>query len=198
MGQIGCFSFYPSKNLGGAGDGGMLVTNDERLGQRLRRLRAHGGSTEYHHEEVGINSRLDALQAAVLRVKLAHLDEWSAARQSKAHFYNELLRKRPVSFELVPPFIRSEARHIFHQYVIRVPRYRDDLMKHLMEAGVGSKVYYPVPLHLQQCFSDLGYRRGDFPEAERAADETLALPCFPELSEDQQRYVVDVLAKFRP
>ncbi len=197
MGQMGCFSFYPTKNLGGAGDGGMIVTNEHALAERLRRLRVHGGATEYHHDEVGINSRLDALQAAILRVKLKYLDEWSAARRKKADFYTELFREADLSIEVVPPFIRPEAQHIFHQYVIRAPGHRDEVMKHLSEQGVGSKIYYPVPLHLQKCFADLGYRNGEFPKAERAALETLALPCFPEITEEQQRFVVDVLEEFR-
>jgi dTDP-4-amino-4,6-dideoxygalactose transaminase len=196
MGQLGCFSFYPTKNLGGAGDGGMLVTDDAHLAQRLRKLRVHGGATEYLHDEVGINSRLDALQAAILRVKLKHLDGWSEARGKKAAVYNDLLQQAALSFEVITPVIRSEARHIFHQYVIRIPHRRDAVMQHLAQHDIGSKVYYPVPLHLQRCFAYLGYRNGDFPEAERAAQETLALPCFPEITEEQQRYVVEVLAKF--
>lgn len=197
MGQIACFSFYPTKNLGGAGDGGMLVTNDAGLAERLRRLRVHGGATEYHHDEVGINSRLDSIQAAILRVKLKYLDEWSAARRKKAEFYTELLAEADLPIEIVPPFVAPTSRHIFHQYVVRIPEHRDAIMKHLAQHGVGSKIYYPVPLHLQQCFAFLGYRMGAFPEAERAALETLALPCFPELTTDQQRHVVEVLSKFR-
>jgi len=196
MGQIGCFSFYPTKNLGGAGDGGMLVTDEPALAQRLRRLRVHGGKTEYHHDEVGINSRLDALQAAILRVKFKHLDEWSEARREKAAFYTELLEETGLNVEFTPPFVRSSVRHIFHQYVIRAPQQSDEVIKHLSLHGVGSKVYYPVPLHLQECFAYLGYRNGQFPEAESAAKQTLALPCFPEITEEQQRYVVDVLARF--
>jgi dTDP-4-amino-4,6-dideoxygalactose transaminase len=157
----------------------------------------HGGATEYQHDEVGINSRLDALQAAVLRVKLKHLKEWSAARRKKAAFYTALLNEAGLAEEFVPPFVRPEAQHIFHQYVIRVRRGRDELIKHLSQYGVGSKVYYPVPLHLQECFVYLGYRRGDFAETEQAALETLALPCFPEITEEQQRFVVDVLGEFR-
>ena len=198
MGHIGCFSFYPTKNLGGAGDGGMLVTNDPALAQRLRRLRVHGGKTEYHHDEVGINSRLDALQAAILRVKFKHLDEWSEARREKAALYTRLLKETDLNVEFTPPFVRSSVRHIFHQYVIRVPQQSDEVINHLSLHGVGSKVYYPVPLHLQECFAYLGYRNGQFPEAETAAKQTLALPCFPEITEEQQRYVVDVLAKFVP
>jgi len=196
MAHIGCFSFYPTKNLGGAGDGGMLVTNDPALAQRLRRLRVHGGRTEYHHDEVGINSRLDALQAAILRVKFKHLDKWSEARREKATLYTRLFEETGLNVEFTPPFVRSSVRHIFHQYVIRVPQQSDEVINHLSRHGVGSKVYYPVPLHLQKCFTYLGYSDGQFPEAESAAKQTLALPCFPEITEEQQRYVVDVLAKF--
>lgn len=196
MGVIGCFSFYPTKNLGGAGDGGMVTTNDEQLAQRLRRLRAHGGVTEYEHQEVGINSRLDELQAAVLNVKLPHLDAWSDERARIAQFYSESLTD--LDFELTTPFVRADCRHIFHQYVVRVPRHRDALMKHLRERGVGTKVYYPIPLHRQECFSYLGYEAGAFPEAERAAAETLALPAYPELSETQRAYVVDSIKSFKP
>ena len=196
MGAIGCFSFYPTKNLGGAGDGGIVTANDEQLTQRMRRLRAHGGVTEYEHEEVGVNSRLDELQAAVLNVKLPHLDRWSDERARIARFYSESLRD--LDFELTTPFVRPDCRHIFHQYVIRVPRHRDALMNHLRERGVGTKVYYPIPLDRQQCFSYLGYNEGAFPEAERAAAETLALPAYPELSEAQQAYVVDSIKSFKP
>jgi dTDP-4-amino-4,6-dideoxygalactose transaminase len=198
MGAIGCFSFYPTKNLGGAGDGGIITTNDEQLEQRLKRLRAHGGITEYMHNEVGINSRLDELQAAVLNVKLPHLDKWSDERAERAALYTQLLKEADLSFEVTTPFVRPDCRHIFHQYVIRVPRYRDAMMEHLKERGVGTKVYYPVPLHLQECFSYLGYKEGAFPEAERAAAETFALPAYPELSEAQQAYVVDSIRSFKP
>ncbi|HEX5833556.1 MAG TPA: DegT/DnrJ/EryC1/StrS family aminotransferase [Pyrinomonadaceae bacterium] len=198
MGAIGCFSFYPTKNLGGAGDGGIITTNDEQLEQRLKRLRTHGGITEYMHNEVGINSRLDELQAAVLNVKLPHLDTWSNQRAQRAAVYTELLEQANLSFEVTTPFVRPDCRHIFHQYVIRVPRYRDRLMEHLKERGVGTKVYYPIPLHLQECFSYLGYKQGAFAEAERAAAETFALPAYPELSEEQQAYVVDAIKSFQP
>lgn len=196
MGQLGCLSFYPTKNLGAAGDGGMVVTNHETVSTRVRKLRVHGGATEYQHEEVGINSRLDAIQAAVLRVKLKHLDAWSEARRSKAAFYDQLLEEAESPGKFVTPFVRPEARHIFHQYVIRAPGYRDELIQHLAQHGIGNKVYYPVPLHLQQCFAYLNYKQGEFPEAERASLETVALPCFPELTEQQQRYVGAVLSDF--
>ena len=198
MSAIGCFSFYPTKNLGGAGDGGMLTTNDDGLAQRLRRLRTHGGANEYEHSEVGINSRLDELQAAVLNVKLPHLDKWSDERARKAATYSEMLNNARLSFEVITPVIRDGARHIFHQYVIRVPQHRDALMEHLKSHGVGTKVYYPIPLHRQECFAYLGYKEGDFPESERAARETLALPVYPELTEAQQSHVVDAIKSFEP
>ena len=197
MGRIGCFSFYPTKNLGGAGDGGLLTTDDDALAQRLMTLRVHGGASEYHHQEVGINSRLDTLQAAVLRVKLKYLNGWSAERQKKAQRYNQLFREAKLEFELIPPFVRAETRHIFHQYVVRVPEHRDAIIKHLSHKGVGTKIYYPIPLHKQECFDYLGYKEGAFPEAERAALETVALPCFPELTDEQQRYVVDTISSFQ-
>ena len=198
MGLIGCFSFYPTKNLGGVGDGGIITTSNDKIAQRLRRLRTHGGANEYEHEEVGINSRLDELQAAVLRVKFPSLDNWSEERSKKAAFYTQLLSDADLSFPLMTPQVRSDGRHIFHQYVIRVPGNRDALMEHLKTHGVGTKVYYPIPLHEQQCFADLGYKRGDFPEAEAAARETFALPAYPELTEEQQVYVVESIRSFRP
>jgi dTDP-4-amino-4,6-dideoxygalactose transaminase len=198
MGQIGCFSFYPSKNLGGAGDGGMLTTNDVGIANRLRTLRVHGGETEYYHREVGINSRLDSLQAAVLRVKLRHLDQWSEARRQKADRYTELLQNTSLAIEIIPPLVREDCTHIFHQYVIRVPNHRDALMKHLAKKEVATRIYYPVPLHLQECFSFLGYKEGAFPKSEAAARETMALPCFPELTEEQQQYVVRAIGEFKP
>jgi dTDP-4-amino-4,6-dideoxygalactose transaminase len=198
LGRIGCFSFYPTKNLGAAGDAGLLTTDDDALAERLRRLRVHGGATEYLHTEIGINSRLDALQAAVLRVKLPHLDGWSQARRERAETYSLLLANAHLPFDLHAPFIREHVRHIFHQYVVRVPEHRDAVVEHLKANGVGVKIYYPVPLHMQECFRYLGYEPGALPEAERAARETLALPIYPELRLEQQQYVVDVLGRFRP
>lgn len=198
MGVIGCFSFYPTKNLGGAGDGGILTTSDDELAARLRRLRTHGGSNEYQHEEIGINSRLDELQAAVLNVKLPRLDKWSNERARKADVYTRLLKDADLRFPLVTPEIRADGRHIFHQYVIRVPANREGLMAHLEAHGIGSKIYYPIPLHLQKCFEYLGYRKGDLPDAEAAANETFALPCYPELSEQQQVFVVETIERFAP
>lgn len=196
MGAIGCFSFYPTKNLGGAGDGGILTTSDDEVAARLRRLRTHGGSNEYEHEEIGINSRLDELQAAVLNVKFPSLDKWSDERARKAEVYTKLLNDADLRFPLVTPRVRSGARHIFHQYVLRVPGNRDALMEHLKNHGVGSKIYYPISLHLQKCFEYLGYKKGDLPASEAAADETFALPCYPELTEEQQVYVVDRISRF--
>jgi dTDP-4-amino-4,6-dideoxygalactose transaminase len=196
-GDAGCFSFYPTKNLGAAGEAGLVTTNDVNLAERLRRLRVHGGATEYHHDEVGFNSRLDTLQAAVLRVKLAHLDSWSDARRERADTYTRLLTEAGLDEFVTPPHVRPGARHIFHQYVVRVPgERRDALIEHLKANGVGTKIYYPVPLHLQPCFAGLGYREGDFPESERAARETLALPMFPELNGEQQQYVVETVRRF--
>jgi dTDP-4-amino-4,6-dideoxygalactose transaminase len=197
MGAVGCFSFYPTKNLGGAGDGGILTTNDHTLAQRLRRLRTHGGANEYEHSEVGINSRLDELQAAVLNVKFPHLDNWSNERARRAMVYDEQLSDS-TDYKLIPPSCREEARHIYHQYVIRVPAHRDALMEHLKHHGVGTKVYYPIPLHRQECFAYLGYKDGEFPESERAACETLALPIYPELTETQQAYVIETIKSFKP
>jgi dTDP-4-amino-4,6-dideoxygalactose transaminase len=198
LGLAGCFSFYPSKNLGAAGDAGIITTNDDDFATRVRRLRVHGGLTEYQHVEVGINSRLDALQAAVLRAKLPHLDEWSDARAQKAEIYSHLLEGAKLSFKVDPPFVKPENRHIFHQYVVRVPHHRDALMEHLKARGVASKIYYPIPLHLQECFAYLGYQQGEFPEAEKAARETFALPLFPELTAEQQEYVVNSIQDFNP
>jgi dTDP-4-amino-4,6-dideoxygalactose transaminase len=196
MGLVGCLSFYPTKNLGGAGDGGMLITNDDSLAERLRALRVHGGLTEYYHAEVGIASRLAAFQAAVLRVKLPHLDAWAEARRERAERYNELFAAAGLPYRVITPFVRSDANHVYHLYVVRVPSHRDALMAHLAECGVGAKVYYPVPLHLQECFRYLGYREGDFPESEAAAKETFALPVYPELSDNQQDYVLESFRNF--
>jgi dTDP-4-amino-4,6-dideoxygalactose transaminase len=197
MGLAGCFSFYPTKNLGGAGDGGIITTNDDAFAQRVRRLRVHGGLTEYEHIEVGINSRLDEIQAAVLNVKMKYLDGWSNRRAELAANYTRLIEEAQIGFEVVTPFVREEGRHIFHQYVIRVPQHRDAMMLHLKECGVGTKVYYPIPLHRQPCFEYLGYKEGAYPETERAAKETFALPMFPELKEAQQEYVVESIKNFK-
>lgn len=196
IGAIGCFSFYPSKNLGGAGDGGMMTTNDDALAERLRILRIHGSATKYYHSFIGINSRLDSLQAAILRVKLPHLDDWSTARASNAERYDRLFEDAGLAEEIGLPAVRDGVRHIFNQYVIRVGNRRDALVEHFKRNDIGTDIYYPVPLHLQECFSYLGYREGDFPVAEQAALETMALPIYPELTAEQQSYVVDTIREF--
>lgn len=197
MGIIGCFSFYPSKNLGGAGDGGMLTTNDAELAERLRILRVHGGERRYFHRVVGINSRLDAMQAAVLRVKLLRLDQWSAARAANAENYNQLFANANLTELIELPFVRAGARHIYNQYIVRVKDgRRDALREHLQSRQIGTDVYYPLPLHLQECFRYLGYSEGDFPVAEEAARATLALPIYPELTTVQQQYVVEAIRSF--
>ncbi len=187
MGAMGCFSFFPSKNLGGFGDGGLVTTNDARLAETLRSLRMHGATETYYHRQVGGNFRLDALQAAVLRVKLKHLDRWHAARRDHAGFYNRAFRGSGVR---TPAVVHPDLPqgHIYNQYVVRVPR-RDEVRRRLQEAGIGSAVYYPLPLHLQECFKSLGYRAGDFPASEQAAGEVLALPVYPELRPEQLEYV---------
>jgi dTDP-4-amino-4,6-dideoxygalactose transaminase len=197
MGAVGCFSFYPSKNLGGAGDGGMLVTNDLEHARRLHQLRVHGEEKKYFHKVIGINSRLDALQAAVLRAKLPHLEAWSNARQRNAQLYEIMFGDAGLNEQVGLPFVATGARHIFHQFVIRVrDGRRDALREHLRKHDIGTEVYYPVPLHLQECFAYLGYREGSYPAAEAAARETLALPIYPELTAEQQDYVVGTIREF--
>lgn len=196
IGKIGCFSFYPSKNLGGMGDGGFLTTNDDSLAEKLQALRVHGSPERYRHKWVGLNSRLDGFQAAVLRVKLPHLDGWSAARKANADRYRELFNEFGLTDKVILPFERDDVRHIYNQFVIRVPERRDNLREYLAESGIGTDIYYPIPLHLQECFRYLGYRRGDLPEAELAAKEVLALPVYPELRAEQQRFVVKTFAEF--
>ena len=191
MGDYGCFSFFPSKNLGGAGDGGMIVSNNAEHADRARLLCNHGARPKYYHALIGTNSRLDSLQAAILRVKLRHLDRWSEKRAQNAKLYDSLLEGSRVG----RPFRDPRSRHIYNQYIIRSEK-RDDLKKHLDERAIGTEVYYPVPLHLQQCFSSLGYREGDMPQSEAAARETLALPIYPELTEDQIRYVAASVREF--
>jgi dTDP-4-amino-4,6-dideoxygalactose transaminase len=206
-GDVACFSFFPSKNLGGFGDGGIITTNDGELAGRLSKLRVHGMEPKYYHEFVGINSRLDALQAAVLRVKLRHLESWHAGRAANADFYDEAFAAAATT--ATPPGEPSElplrtparpeapARHIFNQYVVRVPAgVRDGLRAHLAERNIGTEIYYPVPLHLQECFGYLGQGEGSLPETEAAARETIALPVYPELIEAQKRHVVDSIVGY--
>jgi len=197
IGTLGCFSFFPSKNLGGFGDGGMVVTQDDALAERLRLLRVHGGQQMYHHRWVGWNSRLDALQAAVLRVKLPHLDTWSSGRAANATRYDTWFAESGVveSGQVRLPARADNCKHIFNQYTLRVER-RDELREHLKAEGIGHSVYYPVPLHLQECFSELGYKEGDLPEAERACREVISLPVYPELTREQQQRVVSAVAGF--
>ncbi|HEY3216073.1 MAG TPA: DegT/DnrJ/EryC1/StrS family aminotransferase [Candidatus Eisenbacteria bacterium] len=191
VGHFGCFSFFPSKNLGGAGDGGMITSQDESHADRVRLLREHGSKPKYHHALIGTNSRLDAIQAAILRVKLNHLDRWSEGRARNAQLYHQLFE----GARLTRPYHDPRTRHIYNQYVIRV-RDRDGLRRHLSERSIGTEIYYPVPLHLQECFATLGYRAGDLPQAEAAAQEVLALPIYPELTEEQIRYVATAVRDF--
>jgi len=200
IGHYGCFSFFPSKNLGAVGDGGMIVTNDAQRAEKLKCLRAHGSKPKYHHKIVGGNFRLDALQAAVVSAKLPHLDEWTVGRQRNAKKYDELFSEAGLATNKngspsvgLPSVVRE--RHIFNQYVIRVSR-RDQLQSALQQRGIGTEVYYPVPMHLQECFAYLGHCTGAFPESESAAQQTLALPIYPELSEAQLRHVVDSIRDF--
>ncbi|MEN6625162.1 MAG: DegT/DnrJ/EryC1/StrS family aminotransferase [Candidatus Sumerlaeia bacterium] len=202
VGTVGCFSFFPSKNLGGHGDGGLMTTADPLMATKLRSLRLHGSTERYFHKVVGINSRLDALQAAVLRVKLPHLEKWNAGRAATAKRYSEMFGEAgvlqtegvaPETGRVLVPVVVTD-HHVFHQYVIRVQQ-RDKVMAHLKEKQIGHAIYYPLSLHMQECFADLGYREGDLPESERASRETLALPIYPELTEDQQRRVVAAIAE---
>ncbi len=192
-GAMGCFSFFPSKNLGAFGDAGMVVTSDEKLADSLRSLRVHGGKSKYYHPVIGGNFRLDALQAAVLRVKLPYLEAWTAKRRENAARYRNLITRADLLDWITLP--QDSAGHIYNQFNIRVP-HRDQLRDFLNERGVGTEIYYPVPLHLQECFQQLNYRPGDFPHAEAAAQESLALPIYPELTEEQQRYVVDLIQEY--
>jgi dTDP-4-amino-4,6-dideoxygalactose transaminase len=200
MSVAGSFSFYPSKNLGAAGDAGMIVCDDEKLAQRLRSFRQHGMEARYFHHLIGGNFRLDAIQAAILKVKLPHLNEWSAARRAVADFYREEFNRSGLTNRVTLPAEPYRDRgltnhHIYHQYVIRTPN-RDALQKHLAQREIGSAIYYPLGLHEQKCFAHLGYRAGDLPETERAARETLALPIYPELTREMQRAVVGATAEF--
>ncbi len=196
MSEIGCFSFYPSKNLGGMGDGGFMTTDDDDLAKKLFALRVHGSEKRYYHKWVGLNSRLDGFQGAVLRVKLPHLDTWSDQRKKNADNYRELFTDAGLSEQVGLPVERDNVRHIYNQFVIRVPGRRDELKSFLSENEIGTDIYYPVSLHLQECFAYLGNKADDFPESEKASRETLALPIFPELKTEQQEYVVEKLAEF--
>lgn len=193
-GDVGCLSFFPTKNLGAFGDAGMCVANDPALSERMEILRVHGGKPKYFHSLIGGNFRMDELQAAILNVKLGHLDGWTEGRQRNAAFYDEAFARADLGRAVQTP-AKAKGRHIYNQYIVRV-RDRDLLRQHLTAAGVGTEIYYPLALHQQKCFAYLGYRTGDFPESERAAEETLALPIFPELTATQLQYVVDTIASF--
>jgi len=200
MSMAGCFSFYPSKNLGAAGDAGAIICNDDELGERFRIFRQHGMEPRYFHHVIGGNFRLDAIQASILKIKLPHLNRWSAARRAVADVYREEFTASGLTNRLALPAEPYRERglmnhHIYHQYVIRAPR-RDALQKHLTERGIGSAIYYPLGLHEQKCFQELGYHAGDLPETERAARETLALPIYPELTREMQHEVVGAIAEF--
>jgi dTDP-4-amino-4,6-dideoxygalactose transaminase len=197
LGAIACFSFYPSKNLGAMGDAGMVVTSDPDWAERMTWLRTHGMERRYHHKYLGWNARLDAMQAAILRVKLPHLDRWSEARQAAARRYDALIEEHHLGHFLERPTVRSNCRHVFNQYVVRVAGgQRDALVNHLKADRIGCEIYYPIPLHLQECLVYLGYREGDFPASEEAAHSVLALPMFPELKAEQQRRVIQSCAAF--
>jgi dTDP-4-amino-4,6-dideoxygalactose transaminase len=191
IGHAGCFSFFPTKNLGCMGDGGMVVTDDDEIAERVRMLRVHGQGKKYQSEILGFNSRLDEIQAAILRVKLKYLDTWNAERQNKASLYSRLLRDAPV----VTPLVEEDTKHVFHQYTIRAPR-RDELAKELEEKGIGVAIYYPVPFHLQKVFGYLGYQKGALPESEKGAREVLSLPIYPELEDSQVEEVAKEIKAF--
>lgn len=191
MGRFGCFSFFPSKNLGGMGDGGLIVTNSDDDAELLRRLRVHGSKPKYYHSVVGYNSRLDTIQAAVLQVKLKYLDAWTAARREKVKFYNRGLAGSPVE----TPFEPEYNHHIYHQYTLAL-RDRDGLKARFAERGIGCDTYYPLPLHLQECYRSLDYQAGDLPNAEKRAKEVISLPVFPELTDAEQTYVIDIIREF--
>jgi dTDP-4-amino-4,6-dideoxygalactose transaminase/acetyltransferase-like isoleucine patch superfamily enzyme len=195
IGHMGCFSFFPSKNLGGFGDAGMVVTNDQELAEKLIKLRVHGSEPKYYHQIVGGNFRIDALQAAVLTVKLDYLDQWTEARQKNASEYIENLKEQNLDKVLGLPTIKKGYRHIFNQFVLRSSK-RDKLLKHLREFNIGCEIYYPVTLSDQECFAYLNYKRGDFPISEKAAAEVLAIPIYPELTQAQKKYIVDSISGF--
>jgi dTDP-4-amino-4,6-dideoxygalactose transaminase len=194
MGQYGCFSFFPSKNLGAFGDAGMVTTNERDLWERLRVLRVHGAQPKYYHDLIGGNFRLDALQAAILTVKIRYLDEWTERRRENASIYRKRFLEKGI--ERISPPKETENRHIYNQFVIRVDADRDELRTFLSQRGVGSEIYYPVPLHMQSCFRYLGYKPEDFPVSKAASEKTLALPIFPELQIDEINYIVDMIEEF--
>jgi dTDP-4-amino-4,6-dideoxygalactose transaminase len=195
LGTTGCFSFFPSKNLGGFGDGGMITTNDQALADSLSMLRVHGSRVRYLHDAIGINSRLDALQAVVLHIKLKYLDQWAQGRRRNAARYERLFKQAGLLDGVTLPATHPGNFHVYNQYTIRVSR-RDDLRAYLKEKGVGTEIYYPLPMHLQNCYKSLGYQKGSFPVSEQAAEQVLSLPIYAELSDDQLGYVVETIAQF--
>jgi len=195
VGMFGCFSFFPSKNLGGAGDGGLVTTQNDSFGDLIRRLRVHGSAEGYFHSEVGINSRLDIFQAAILEIKLKFLEQWNKQRRENADRYGELFRDAGLEDRISVPHVREGCTHVFNQYVIKTDQ-RDKLKAFLNDRGIGAAVYYPLPIHLQPCFKNLGYKEGDFPVSEEAARRVLALPIFPELEAEQQSYIVETISEF--
>jgi len=195
LADVGCFSFFPTKNLGGFGDGGLMTTDDQAVADALSMLRVHGSRVRYLHEAVGINSRLDALQAAVLQVKLKYLDQWTEGRRRNAERYQQLFaRTRHADRVSLPPTVPGNF-HVYNQFTVRAPK-RDELRAFLKEKGVGTEVYYPLPMHLQNCYRDLGHQKGSFPQSEHAAEEVMSLPIYAELTEAQQVYVVEMIAEF--
>jgi dTDP-4-amino-4,6-dideoxygalactose transaminase len=195
FGRTGCFSFFPSKNLGAFGDGGLITTHDSQVAERLRLMRVHGSRSEYHHHLIGMNSRLDALQAAVLHVKFQYLADWTTKRQSNAARYRQLFHDHGLEDRVIPPLVEPGNTHVYNQFTIRTPK-RDDLSAYLTKKNIGNRIYYPVPLHLQECYETLGYHKGDFPVAEQAAQEVLSLPIYPELTPEQITYVADTIKQF--
>jgi dTDP-4-amino-4,6-dideoxygalactose transaminase len=195
LGDTGCFSFFPSKNLGGFGDGGLITTNDKALADSMSMLRVHGSQVRYLHEAIGFNSRLDALQAAVLQIKLKYLDQWTEGRRRNAERYRRLFAQTKHADRVMLPPTAPGNFHVYNQFTVRAPK-RDELRTFLKEKGVGTEVYYPLPMHLQNCYHDLGHQKGSFPLSERAAEEVMSLPIYPELTEAQQSYVVEMIAEF--
>ena len=196
MGDVGTLSFFPSKNLGGFGDGGAILTNDASLSEAIMKLRVHGQGKRYHHEAIGLNGRLDALQAVILSVKLKYLSSWLKQKNERASFYDSLIQEINLDQRIMIPFVEGSNFHTYHQYVLKVNENRDALVAHLQEAGIGARVYYPVPLHLQKCFDQLGFKEGDFPESELCSKQILSLPIFPEITEEEQRYIIEKITDF--
>lgn len=196
FGLFGCFSFFPSKNLGAWGDAGLVTTNDEKHARLVKALRVHGGEKKYYHRYVGCNSRIDTMQTAILSVKLKYLPQWNEARIVNATSYETLFKKYQLDKMVVLPKTKPDRNHTYHQFTLRVSEKRDELRSFLKESGIGTEVYYPLPLHLQECFKDLGYKKGDLPESEKAAQESLSLPIYPELTQEMQEYVVSSIKEF--